>query len=53
MNSYPVHPGISHSRKPNETSATLPTPSSQSATNHDRRCAKVRLSCVNDNHSRL
>jgi hypothetical protein len=51
MNSYPVHPGRSHSRKPNATSATLPTPQNQSATNHSRRCLSGRS--VNDSRSRL
>ena len=46
-----VHPGRSHSRNPNETSATLPTPQNQSAMNHSRRCLSGRS--VNDSRSPL
>jgi hypothetical protein len=43
--------GAIHSRKQNEISATVPTPPSQSAANHSKRCVNGRglgLISVND-----
>src|SRR5277367_6630234 len=37
--------GASHSRRPSERTATLPTPPSQRAANHIRRCVSGRGSC--------
>jgi hypothetical protein len=35
--------GAIHSRRQNEISATVPTPPSQSAANHSRRCVSGRV----------
>jgi len=50
------HFGAIHSFKPNDTIATVPTPPSHSAANHNRRRASVRAFCpcgVNDIRSRV
>jgi hypothetical protein len=39
------HFGASQSRKPNESTATVPTPPSQSATNHNNRSRSGRCLC--------
>ena len=48
--------GAIHSRRQNEISVTVPTPPSQSATNHNRRCGSGRWSgliWVNDSRSQV
>jgi hypothetical protein len=37
------HFGASHSLKPKAMTASVPTPPSQSAANHNRRCASGRV----------